>query len=470
MVIRTVFDFFDMFPKFPELINVVGKGPSVSEYFGPYGGITIGLNTIPELMKCDVVHLIDLDVLDDLIKSLADNSLYFWMPFYPHADNIACDVPAWALNDSRINKLIEEGRVFFYNSATTNNIVGDSPIIDVKYFSAEAVVSICSNAGIEKAYLFGVDGGTDYASEVERFFSHTRLSNGRQSFDCQFPAIRQSAKNSDLLISSGGSAFDTPIFVGSTSVQGLAFRVLEFSILKHAVGVPDIVNLSDCGLVIPTPSSDRCKPRTPFSFHRLCIPSLCNYKGKALYLDSDMLVLSSIEKLLGLPIPDIDILSAEKRPGSISDEQFSVLLINCERCEWNIQEIVDALDEGELTYEQLMFEFKIASRQERSLDWNWNSLEFYREGQTRLLHYTDISSQPWLTLGNPNSYKWVEYLIDAIDQGAIEMAYLDQEITKGHVRPSLRWQVEARCADENLIPLEVKRSDGRFVPPHLTVA
>ncbi|NIV29689.1 MAG: glycosyl transferase, partial [Anaerolineae bacterium] len=56
--------------------------------------------------------------------------------------------------------------------------------------------------------------------------------------------------------------------------------------------------------------------------------------------------------------------------------------MNCELLRWDINEIVDSLDKGELDYDDLMYRMSIAGNVERSLDPSWNSLEYYREGET----------------------------------------------------------------------------------------
>ena len=70
--------------------------------------------------------------------------------------------------------------------------------------------------------------------------------------------------------------------------------------------------------------------------------------------------------------------------------QFSVMLLDCERLQWRIEDIVRGLDEGNYTYEQLMYEMCVAASVGRTLDPAWNSLETYAAGSTKLLHYTDM--------------------------------------------------------------------------------
>ncbi|MBM4264570.1 MAG: hypothetical protein FJ145_24490 [Deltaproteobacteria bacterium] len=57
-----------------------------------------------------------------------------------------------------------------------------------------------------------------------------------------------------------------------------------------------------CDIPVPLPKDRENQPRTGFSFSRFLIPSLCQYRGKAIYLDADMLVFDDIAKLWDYPL------------------------------------------------------------------------------------------------------------------------------------------------------------------------
>lgn len=65
--------------------------------------------------------------------------------------------------------------------------------------------------------------------------------------------------------------------------------------------------------------------------------------------------------------------------------QFSVMLMNCNRLNWDIEEIVQGLDAGRFSYEQLMCEMCISPEMKEIIDPIWNSLERYDKGVTALL-------------------------------------------------------------------------------------
>lgn len=54
-----------------------------------------------------------------------------------------------------------------------------------------------------------------------------------------------------------------------------------------------------------------------------------------------------------------------------------------------------------------------------ALDPDWNSLEKYEQGQTLLLRYSNMVTQPWVSLKNPFGHLWVVCLKRAIDAGFV---------------------------------------------------
>src|SRR6185503_8940444 len=88
--------------------------------------------------------------------------------------------------------------------------------------------------------------------------------------------------------------------------------------------------------------------------------------------------------------------------------QMSVMLLDCSRLNWKIEEIVRGLDEGRYNYGQLMFELclvkpnQIADR----IPPEWNCLEWHDPSRTRLLHYTVVPTQPWKNDDNPLRAVW----------------------------------------------------------------
>jgi len=248
----------------------------------------------------------------------------------------------------------------------------------------------------------------------------------------------------------------------------LAVKVLEYSIRKHASITVELfpLNVAGAGIQIPMPKDPANAPRTPFSFQRFLIPQLAGQRGRAIYFDSDMQLFSDIRLLWTLSLEGADLLAASNRGDSERKPQFSVMLLDCGSLGWDIRDIVARLDSGELNYALLMFEMAVAKNIRADISPDWNSLEYYEEGKTSLLHYTDMTIQPWVSRENPLGHMWVRDLIEAADSGFIPQDYVRDHITRGWVRPSLLYQIEHRIEDSGQLPPEALALDHAFVPPY----
>jgi len=264
------------------------------------------------------------------------------------------------------------------------------------------------------------------------------------------------------------SGSETPIrvYVGSQDAQMVPVKVLEYSIRRHTDLPVEVFPLHHAGITYPQPKDVRNRPRTPFSFQRFYIPQLAGYRGRAIYLDSDMQVFRDIRELWSLPFEGADLLAAWEVAGSGRKPQFSVMLLNCEALRWNLDEIVAALDRGELTYETLMYEMKVARNVRAAIDPTWNSLERYEPGKTSLLHYTDMTRQPWVSRDNPLGALWVRELIQAVDEGFLAREMVETHVRDGHLRPSLLYQLDHRVEETGRLPAAALALDASYVPPY----
>lgn len=256
------------------------------------------------------------------------------------------------------------------------------------------------------------------------------------------------------------------VYVGSAKEQWLAYKVLEYSIKKNTKAKVEVMPLYENTIKWVLPKNKENHPKTPFSFHRFLIPELNRFKGKAIYFDSDMLVFTDILNLWDREMGKTQIFSVKSRKGSQRQVQFSVMLLNCNYFKPTIQEVVQALDDKVLTYNSLMSEMKIAKDIEVSIEPEWNSLEYFEPRKTKLLHYTDMNSQPWLFNNNHLSHLWVKALKRAIKENFISMTDLKREIHKGNIKPSLLFQMKKNYFDNTSLPRFIKLLDRFFIPPH----
>src|SRR5262245_20822299 len=113
------------------------------------------------------------------------------------------------------------------------------------------------------------------------------------------------------------------IGVGCVEAQWLPFAVLRHSIqrrTKHAVRVEP---LYQAGIEVPVPREPKNQQKTPFSFQRFVIPEARCFQGRAMYLDSDMLVFEDIASVFARDFGDANVLAVPR--------ETSVMLLDCER-------------------------------------------------------------------------------------------------------------------------------------------
>lgn len=244
------------------------------------------------------------------------------------------------------------------------------------------------------------------------------------------------------------------IYVGTDRSQALAVKVLEHSIKRHTS--LDVTVIPMCDLPIRSPKDIRNGQRTGFSFSRFCIPELAGYQGRAIYMDADMLVFKDIASLWNIPFDGAKVIVQQevkyqgvttKKRGAPRErrKQCSVMLLDCDHLDWKIDKIIDGLDRGDYDYARLMYDFCLLRDDEikYGIPFEWNSLEYYDE-RTCLIHYTDVSTQPWTSCHNKNSDLWFQEIRLMLQNGALKVDELEAEIRLGFFRPSLFWDIKYR--------------------------
>jgi lipopolysaccharide biosynthesis glycosyltransferase len=241
------------------------------------------------------------------------------------------------------------------------------------------------------------------------------------------------------------------IFVGADRSQLLAVAVLEHSIRRHTERRVRVCPLID--LDLPEPEDPRHGSRTNFSFARFAIPELKRFEGKAIYLDADMQVFRDIGELWDIPLDGAAIAIQEELPAHLVErqkegaparriKQCSVMLVDCAKARWDAAEIVGGLD-GRYTYEELMYDLCILPEDQirYAVPFAWNSLE-HHDIETRLLHYTDMDTQPWVSPANRLGWLWLDEVRLMLAAGELVRADLEREIELGYFRPSLTRELD----------------------------
>lgn len=418
---------------------VLGKGPTYSKLKNVDTTLfrTLALNHVVRERAVDVAHAIDLDVVRDCAEAIGRNAGVLWMPAHPHVDCKPSAKPLWQWVDEvpLLAKLAMEGRLAWYNASTWKNPEPGSPVVEVRYFSAEAAINALVVCGATVIRSLGVDGGSRYARDFTDLNEKTLLANGHPSFDRQFQGIARTLLHTDVFYAPLWVNAPVRVFVGTDPAQMLGVKMLEYSIKKHASLSVTVEPIDDAG--IPEPADPANRSRTGFSFSRFRIPELCGYRGRGIYMDADMQVFTDILDLWARPFDGAHVLYADGPPAQGRIPQFSVLLLDCEQLDWDVDEIVRGFDEGRYAYADLMQRMCIVAPEHKraGLPFEWNSLEHYEPGITKLIHYTDMPTQPWVSKTNKNGGLFYTACREAVADGFLDPAYVYEEVARGHVSP-----------------------------------
>lgn len=255
------------------------------------------------------------------------------------------------------------------------------------------------------------------------------------------------------------------VFIGTEIKTRVAEKVLIHSIKSRTTRLVEFTPMIGPGWEYPI---DGIKVGTGFSLRRWMIPAACGFKGYAIYLDADQIVLGDIAELWDtgralMPSVDRDervvacTFQRDKSYPNRDAPQTSVMVVNCELVDgcwqFDISKILQWLKDnpGPERYAHFMHaqDLRVAA-----LPTEWNHLNVYQEGKTKLLHYTSESSQPWYKPDHPLAYLWKKELSAALKAGAVTRADLEEALAmwgkKADWRPTnglhpayMKWLKEA---------------------------
>lgn len=133
---------------------------------------------------------------------------------------------------------------------------------------------------------------------------------------------------------------------------------------------------------------------TPFSGYRWRVPAACGFQGRAIYLDSDLVVLGDIAELW----------ETELGPGQIaaarSPSKFCVTLWDCQAAKGHMLDAVDLMRvDG---HERQTAYFRSHPGLVRAFGARWNYLDSEDRGTLgQIVHFTDLTCQPHLNYAIP---------------------------------------------------------------------
>ncbi|HHJ14647.1 MAG TPA: hypothetical protein ENJ79_09790 [Gammaproteobacteria bacterium] len=196
------------------------------------------------------------------------------------------------------------------------------------------------------------------------------------------------------------------IFVGTESPQYRAERVLVWSIMQ----VRDPSRIYEIYLMKDLEGFNRSTWKTGFTNYRYAIPELAGKRGRAIYNDADQIYFTDPAKLFDSDMGGMGVLG-------ITEKETSVMLLDCEKLA-DIWTIEDAKEIHSHKY----FRKKVHDVGLWGLmPPTWNSRDHeYVEGESNLLHYTILHTQPWRPYPKVLKYRpnKLAYLWEELERGA----------------------------------------------------
>lgn len=198
-----------------------------------------------------------------------------------------------------------------------------------------------------------------------------------------------------------------PIFIGFDSREAIDYSVLSNSIVRHSSSPVSItpIKLSNLSFYKETHADGS----TEFSYSRFLVPYLMDYKGWAIYMDSDMLCLSDITELWNLIDDQFALMCVQHnyqtkqhtKMWGVPNNNYprknwsSLMLINCGHP--SIKQLTPEAIQQNNGKHLHQFEW-LDTRLIGSLPnkWNWLADEYGTTDNASLVHYT---------LGSPDEYK-----------------------------------------------------------------
>lgn len=243
------------------------------------------------------------------------------------------------------------------------------------------------------------------------------------------------------------------VFIGSGEASAVERKVLIYSIRKNTKSDVDIYvfNGTHNSLEkndeppVPLNMSLRVKYKntTEFSNYRFLIPELCKQDGRAIFVDSDTICLADIGMLFHQDMNGFDVIAKKNAYQHSGEDKWglSVMLMDCSRCRFDVEQYWDEIEQGKYSssdYHQLSPRFlKYHPIKVGPLDPHWNDFDQYSK-DTKLIHYTNLYSQPWKSAGHKHGKLWFDYFNEARIKGYVTDEDIDKAILRSYVRKDLK--------------------------------
>lgn len=237
------------------------------------------------------------------------------------------------------------------------------------------------------------------------------------------------------------------VFIGSGEASLLERKTLIHSLRKNSRRELDIYVFNgthnavernnDEPILAPLSLKLKYRNFTEFSNYRFLIPEICGHEGRAIWLDSDMVCLRDIGELFDRPMEGCQFLAKTEAYQGTGSWGLSVMLIDCKQCRFDLESYFREIDQGLYTSSDLhqMTQAFLTHHpfQIGKLDPRWNEFDCF-DDQTRLIHFTNLKSQPWKFPGHPYGELWFQYFRDAISAGVVTERDIEVSKMRAYVR------------------------------------
>ena len=184
------------------------------------------------------------------------------------------------------------------------------------------------------------------------------------------------------------------VFIGFDPRQPVAYNICQYSVVKNASHP-----ISVTPLILPQLPIKR-RGLTEFTFSRFAVPYLCGFRGKALFMDPDIIVTGDVCELIDMANPVKGSLHVMKEQPRF--EWPSVMLFNNAKCKKLTPEFIDDT-------ENQLYDMEWADGiADFPPEWN-NCIGIVEHDENaKLYHYTEgipcwpetcrLNPEPWLDL------------------------------------------------------------------------
>jgi len=147
------------------------------------------------------------------------------------------------------------------------------------------------------------------------------------------------------------------------------------------------------------PQAWRRKDYASFHLLRRMVPALMGYTGRALVIDPDVFAVGDVYDLLSRDMEGKAIVCRERPYGRNGRTLYSsaVMLLDCERLtSWEPEREIEGLFSGRLQLGPLIALLDVEAGEIGLLEEEWNDFDRLSP-RTKLLHNTEVATQPWRT-------------------------------------------------------------------------